>query len=537
MRGVVLIVGGGVAGSALALRLCRLGLRCIVLERSAARPATQYEVREHRSAGATQVPVGGPELQFSISPSPPGAASAHVGEHLPPEAAPYLGQLGLWESFRAAGHFASLASSGTRAAWGSAEPHDREYIFSPYGPGWNLDRTHFDAWLLAAAGEAGAEVYHDATVTIVHPRALGWDVEAVIAGEKVTFRPAFLVDATGRASAIARRLGSRRLTRDHLVAVIGWAGAGEAPQGPDRSPVPGGDVAADTTLLVEAVPDGWWYTAALPGGARVAAFMTDPPLWSNRRQSLAAFWLDRLAETTYVRERMASPGGQVIVRPAGTWRTDPLYPQGAFPCPAPRESGPGGSGPGWLAVGDAAAALDPLSSMGITRALASGLAAAGAIARHLDGDPDALAEYASDITWAYEVQLAARTRYYAQEQRWPARPFWQRRHRDRALLPPITLDPFTRLQAADPRGSGRWEHESIRLHRPVTLGSVPYPLPVSDLRLLQRLCAAPIPAYEAARAFKQAANRPVDDERLIRTIEYALATGVLSALSERSEVP
>ena len=45
------------------------------------------------------------------------------------------------------------------------------------------------------------------------------------------------------------------------------------------------------------------------------------------------------------------------------------------------------TGPGWLAVGDAAMSFDPLSLRGVTWALESGLAAARAHDASLQGDP------------------------------------------------------------------------------------------------------------------------------------------------------
>ena len=85
-------------------------------------------------------------------------------------------------------------------------------------------------------------------------------------------------------------------------------------------------------------------------------------------------------------------------------------------------------GPGWLAVGDAALACDPLSSQGLLNALYSGRMAAAAIRRALIGDSGALDDYTRamvGVAAAYRANLAA---WYAMEARWPDRPFWARRH-------------------------------------------------------------------------------------------------------------
>jgi flavin-dependent dehydrogenase len=104
-----------------------------------------------------------------------------------------------------------------------------------------------------------------------------------------------------------------------------------------------------------------------------------------------------------------------------------------------RSDGPGGycaahsswieaaSGPGWLAVGDAALACDPLSSQGLFNGLYSALMAATALRRALAGDTDALTDYQriiARVVAAYRDHLSA---WYALESRWPTLPFWARR--------------------------------------------------------------------------------------------------------------
>lgn len=68
------------------------------------------------------------------------------------------------------------------------------------------------------------------------------------------------MDASGRPAALARRLGADRRKHDRLVAVFASVRASA--------------VDADARTLVEAVPEGWWYTARVPGGRRVVAFLT-----------------------------------------------------------------------------------------------------------------------------------------------------------------------------------------------------------------------------------------------------------------------
>jgi len=84
-------------------------------------------------------------------------------------------------------------------------------------------------------------------------------------------------------------------------------------------------------------------------------------------------------------------------------------------------------GDDWIACGEAAASFDPLSSMGIGYALASGIQAARIAAATLAGDGNAAALYATDVRRHYDAYLTKRRAYYAIEQRWPESAFWKRR--------------------------------------------------------------------------------------------------------------
>lgn len=355
----VIVIGGGIAGCATALALQRQGRSTLILERAA-----PGEVR--------------------------------VGEHLPPDARPLLSKLGLWDAFIADGH---LPCPGVRASWGGPGVYEREYIFSPYGDGWNLDRRRFDTSLVEAVRAAGGAVFHNVRVGRITAQEHGWSVEASIAGQPQVLTAAFLVDASGRAAAVVRKLGGRQVVHDHLIAVMGWMRASD-----DAN-------TSDATLLIEAAEDGWWYTTLLPGERLLAAFMTSPPLAAREAGPLAPYWAEQMARTQHIRRRATgfALDGDVCVKPASTCACHPV------------------AGERWLAVGDAAIAFDPLSSMGISKALRMGLAAADVIQRYLTGDTNALKDYVAAIDREFDEYLAARSYYYGQEARWPDRAFWRQR--------------------------------------------------------------------------------------------------------------
>jgi flavin-dependent dehydrogenase len=352
----VVIVGGGPAGCAtgLALRDHAPALRVVLVEASA------YD-------------------------------TPRLGETLPPLSRRLLEHLGVWEPFCRQRH---RPVHGTSAAWGSAAPLDHDYLFSAQGSGWHLDRAAFDAMLAAEAEARGVTVLRQTRVSRAEREEEGWRFR-LRGGGALTAR--FLVDATGASAAFARRCGARYVAADRLA---GFARLFEEAPG------------NDPRTLVEAFSDGWWYTAGLPGGLRIAACLTDSDLARRLRLAEPAQWSRHLAATDSVSDllRGARPRGPVVVRPTQSRRLEPAV------------------GEGWLAVGDAASLFDPLSSQGILKGLRSGIFAAYAIGDLLArGDGRGLERYDRYVRDEFTSYCRVRARYYAEERRWPESEFWRRR--------------------------------------------------------------------------------------------------------------
>ncbi|HEU4560428.1 MAG TPA: monooxygenase, partial [Longimicrobium sp.] len=219
------------------------------------------------------------------------------------------------------------------------------------------------------------------------------------AGETREVACGWMVDATGRSAAIARRHGGARVRHDRLVAVHARF-----------HPLSGAD--EDGRTLVEAVADGWWYAARLPSGERVAVYLTDAGATERGRLLAPAEFEAALARTTHVRAALA---GYALAS----------APRGADAGSA-RLAGPVGDG--WIAAGDAAVSFDPLSSHGILNALHTGALAGNAVHAHLAGDRAAIMGYARHVDAVYAAYLGHLRAYYAMERRWPERAFWARRH-------------------------------------------------------------------------------------------------------------
>jgi flavin-dependent dehydrogenase len=251
------------------------------------------------------------------------------GENLPPSANAALAQLGVSERLLPLG---CKRCFGIEAYWGSDERYALDFIFDPHGPGVQIERPGFDALLASAAAEAGATLVLDSRLLRLERCTGGWHATLASLGREYRCRARFVVDASGRGAVLARRIGAKRQTIDRLVGLIALYDNPE----PD---------AVDSTLLLEAVEAGWWYSAPLVDKL-VAAFMTDADLLRVHESVTPQTFCDQLRHAPETAARVDGLSfNQLHVRSAASsWLQQ-------------------ANGENWLAVGDAAAAYDPLSGI------------------------------------------------------------------------------------------------------------------------------------------------------------------------------
>src|SRR5665213_1355837 len=152
-----------------------------------------------------------PELRVGIADAP-AADGLRVGETVPPQVEPLLQHLGLWPAFEADRHRPSYRMV---SAWGGPELMSNEFLFQTRQVGWRLDRARFDAMMRTAAAARVRSIA--AKIDAVVFEESNWRVRL---GNGAHYTAGFLVDATGRGSAVARAQGVRLETSDRLAASV-----------------------------------------------------------------------------------------------------------------------------------------------------------------------------------------------------------------------------------------------------------------------------------------------------------------------------
>ena len=181
---------------------------------------------------------------------------------------------------------------------------------------------------------------------------------------------------------------------------------------PDEDTAASGDTAQ---TVVEAYADGWAWSVPVSPSRRYFTVMVDPrTTQADRAGSLRARYLAELGKTTHL-ARLA--GGAALEAPP-------------WACDASQYGARRFGGRGFLLVGDAATFIDPLSSFGVKKAMASAWLAAvvtRTCLRHPERAALARAFHAErerQIWESYRRQTAA---FFAQVSRRELHPFWSDR--------------------------------------------------------------------------------------------------------------
>lgn len=345
----ILVLGGGPAGGAAALELAQAGCEVVLLERQA-------------------------------------TSGWKIGETLPPEARSHLQRLKHWETFQQSDH---IANYGIVSSWGSSVPVEVDFMMNPYGHGWNLNRSRFENDLLQSASDEGCQVLLGTEASALQYHSNQWHI-ATSTSEIVT---QWLLDCTGRKGILAQQglAGTFETLQDYvsLYCVL------DSAEREDR----------DSRTYVESHPTGWAYSALMPSGSRIVAFLTDRDLIPAG--IAPAQWMRQcIQEGSLIKQLLKKhdykPFEKVHLISAESGHYHHF------------------AGPHWMLVGDAAMTFDPLSGLGSAKALVSAAAAVQLVINGID--------YQATCEELWRNYLVQYRDYYLAERRWSDAPFWSRRH-------------------------------------------------------------------------------------------------------------
>ncbi len=318
----------------------------------------------------------------------------HLGESLTPGVMPMLASIGSARAVEAAG-FWRIAAVSTNWEGEEAVRHD------PGAKGLLVDRGAFDAALLARAAAIGVRVLQPAHVRSHERTPEGWRLHVTGSEGTIDLRTAFLADGSGRS---ARLGGRRRAMGPRTLAIYGyWIGT----QLPERPRIEAGE---REWYWGVPIPDGTYNTLVFVDGTRVR---------SDPRGSLE----DRLRALLERSALMRGARGATLRAPARAADATPYLNED---CVSARH----------IRIGDAALAIDPLSSSGVQKAFQtalSGAIVANTLLRRPDAGDAAQRFYCDSLRDAAARHRTWASSHYATAAARLDDPFWTARAR--AVVP------------------------------------------------------------------------------------------------------
>ncbi len=284
----------------------------------------------------------------------------HIGESLLPANLPLLERLGVGEEVRKIG----LYKPGAEFV---SDLYDKSNLFffatathliSSYS--YHVRRASFDQLLFENARRRGARAFEECRVTeVVLPGEGGGGERPLVRvvcgnGEMAIWRPRFLVDASGRDTFLANKLGLKQSNKQNNSAAVFGHFSG----------VPRREGEAAGVITAHLVDGGWFWMIPLPDGPMSVGLVGSPALFKGRqKQSLDELFWSVVRSSPSVAARMAEAKALM-----------PLQGTGNYSYTA-RTSW----GDRFLMIGDAFAFIDPIFSSGVMIAMASAELAADVV--------------------------------------------------------------------------------------------------------------------------------------------------------------
>ena len=319
--------------------------------------------------------------------------TAKTGEAIPPNAKPLLNKLGVKHLLD---HPEHTIYYGNKSCWGTDELEQKEFITGIHGHGYLLNRLYFESQLRQYLTDRSNNLKAGYQLKKVIRTADGIEVCVDDGTQTIWMKASYIVDATGRKASVCRQLGESKIQIDSQFAITFSINL--------KEPI-------SHQITIEATENGWWYAAPQQGTKLILMFFTLSELIPHKTQ-MKSFVLSELENSLHISQLIN--GGDLEfentkIKPTGTSRLEVPY------------------GENWIAVGDAAFSYDPISSYGITSALASGYYAGHALASALSNKKDAMLSYRYVVESAFQAYMEKLEYQYAQENRWENSLYWTKR--------------------------------------------------------------------------------------------------------------
>ncbi len=217
----------------------------------------------------------------------------------------------------------------------------------PYA--FQVPRAAFDQLLFDNAAARGARTLEQCRAVSLDPAPAGGRalVRAVTADRQhLAFAPRFVLDASGRDTFLAGRLGLREPNARHASAAVYAHYRGAEFRTGER----------EGCISIHLARDGWFWMIPLPDGLMSVGFVAHPSLFKSRDSSMAALLAAQIEASPTVRARMRAAERISAVTATGNYSY------------AARTSW----GEGYMMIGDSFAFLDPIFSSGVLFAMMAG---------------------------------------------------------------------------------------------------------------------------------------------------------------------
>lgn len=308
----------------------------------------------------------------------PGGPVRKLAESIPPSAQKLLARLGLLTPVEDMGF---RAWRGNTVTWGG---RPRRETFAPGVAGYLVKRSEFDATLVRLAVASGATCWTGSVRSIGGVDSDG-DLSLVIDPAPGSVTPpgataTFVIDASGRTGVLARPSGRRLADAPRTIALAGlWRSSAHRPFD-DLDP---------SHTVVASYADGWAWSVATADDERQVTVMVDPERTSLEGDGASDIYRREVSKVVAFARPLED--ARLMDHP---WGAD------ASAYTADRYSGRR-----FLLVGDAGSFIDPLSSFGVKKALASAWLGA-IVTRTILARPE-MREHATAFFDAHERQMAS----------------------------------------------------------------------------------------------------------------------------------